>query len=105
VIAAALAATERRTLPRPPKIYEVAATKRRTTPLRVLNIVEVARRADLSKRTVDDLIAKGLGPTIVKLTERRVGVIEQDFERWVRSRRQPARGKAVKKATEKIDAE
>jgi hypothetical protein len=55
----------------------------------VRSIKEAAQIADLGYRTLKRLLSIGKGPTTVKLTEKRVGVLDSDLQRWLRSRRHP----------------
>jgi prophage regulatory protein len=54
--------------------------------LRVRPLADVARRAGLSLSTLRRLIREGTGPRTVRLSERRVGVVERDFSKWLESR-------------------
>ena len=60
--------------------------------MQVLSFNIAAARAGISLRTFQRLAALGEGPTTVMLSERRRGVLEPDFERWLLSRRRPAPG-------------
>lgn len=60
----------------------------------ILGIDEVARRANLTRRTLERLFAEGTGPAKVQISKRRVGVLESDFESWLLKRRRPAPGEA-----------
>ena len=63
--------------------------------LKIISIAEVARRAGVAKRTVERSIADGRGPTKVQITKRRVGVFEDEYERWVNSGRCPTPRKDI----------
>jgi predicted DNA-binding transcriptional regulator AlpA len=65
-----------------------------SAPVRVLNLDEVAKRADTTRRNIERLNAAGEGPRLVQISARKVGVLEEDFEKWLRARRRPALGKA-----------
>jgi predicted DNA-binding transcriptional regulator AlpA len=56
-----------------------------SAPVRVLNLDEVAKRADTTRRNIERLIAAGTGPAVVKISPRRVGVLEEDFAAWLRA--------------------
>lgn len=58
----------------------------------VLKLGEAAQRAGLSRRSLERVISVGLGPSLVRLSARRVGVLESDLALWLRSRRIPAPG-------------
>ena len=58
----------------------------------VLCYNEAARRAGLVRRSLERLIARGEGPAIVHISERRRGILEQDLDRWLLARRRPAPG-------------
>jgi hypothetical protein len=62
--------------------------------VRVLNLDEVARRADTTRRNIKRLNATGKGPRLVQISARKVGVLEEDFEASLRSRRRPEIGEA-----------
>jgi prophage regulatory protein len=54
--------------------------------LRVRPLRDVARRAGLSLSTLRRLIREGSGPRTVRLSERRLGVVERDFAKWLEAR-------------------
>jgi hypothetical protein len=58
--------------------------------MRVLGFIEAAERSDQSVRTLQRQIAKGEGPRVVEISERRRGILESDFEAWLLARRRPA---------------
>ena len=60
--------------------------------MRVISFEEAAGRAGFVRRTLQWMIDKGEGPTIVHVTSRRRGILEADFEAWLLSRRHPAPG-------------
>jgi hypothetical protein len=49
--------------------------------------MEAAARAGISLRHFERLVAQGLGPPIVVLGARRRGVIDDDNDQWIASRR------------------
>jgi hypothetical protein len=49
---------------------------RGSAPVRVLNLDEVAKRADTTRRNIERLNAAGEGPRFVQISARKVGVIE-----------------------------
>ena len=53
----------------------------------VLSKKKAAERANVSLRHFERLIANGEGPPLVRLGPRRVGIIEEDSDAWLRSRR------------------
>jgi predicted DNA-binding transcriptional regulator AlpA len=63
--------------------------------MKVLNYNEAAKRAKITRRTLERQIADGVGPATVQLSKRRVGIFESDFEAWLLKRRRPAPGEAV----------
>jgi predicted DNA-binding transcriptional regulator AlpA len=67
-------------------------------PSRVLTYAECCQRASIVRRTFERLLACGEGPTVLHLSPRRRGVLESDFEAWLRSRRKPAPGDAASSA-------
>jgi predicted DNA-binding transcriptional regulator AlpA len=60
--------------------------------MRVLRYEEAAQRAGLVRRSLERLIAKGEGPSIIHVSQRRRGVLESDLEHWLLSRRHAAPG-------------
>jgi hypothetical protein len=62
--------------------------------LKVLSHPVCANRAGIALRTWQRVLAVGEGPAVVHLTKRRRGVLEEDFERWLLSRRKAAPGDA-----------
>lgn len=60
--------------------------------MQVINLTEAASRAGFTRRTLERLIADGEGPALIKLSARRVGVLESDLTDWIMARRRPAPG-------------
>lgn len=60
--------------------------------MRVLNYDEAAGRANITRRTLERLISRGEGPSVVHISTRRRGVLDQDCDRWLMARRHPAPG-------------
>lgn len=58
--------------------------------MRILTLTEVAERLSCSRRTVERSIDRGEGPALTQISERRIGVAEMDFEKWIAQRRRPA---------------
>ena len=56
----------------------------------ILTLDQAAQRASITRRTLERLRAEGQAPPVVQLSKRRVGIAEEDLERWLRSRRRPA---------------
>ena len=48
---------------------------------------ETAARDAMSLRHLQRLIAKGEGPPIIRLGERRIAIAEEDNDQWLASRR------------------
>ena len=63
--------------------------------MKINTLDEIAERGRISRKTLDRDIKRGRGPTTVRLSERRVGVTEDDFAEWIRSRRQVPAAKAA----------
>ena len=63
--------------------------------MQVLSLNECAERADLSRRSLERLIASGKGPVVIALSTRRRGVLESDFEAWLLGRRRPSPGSVM----------
>ena len=55
--------------------------------MRVISFREVAERTNLSVRTLQRQIAKGQGPAVTVISERRLGILEGDLEQWLLGRR------------------
>jgi len=70
-------------------------------PSRVLTYAECCQRAAIVRRTFERLLACGEGPTVLHLSPRRRGVLESDFEAWLRSRRRAPPGEAALSKTER----
>jgi predicted DNA-binding transcriptional regulator AlpA len=66
--------------------------------MQVLSYDEAAARAGIVRRSLERLISRGEGPSIVHISARRRGVIEDDLERWLLSRRRAASGDAASSA-------
>ena len=60
--------------------------------MRTLSLTEIAALEGCSRRTVERAISLGIGPSLVQISKRRVGVREDDYEAWVNRRRRPAPG-------------
>jgi predicted DNA-binding transcriptional regulator AlpA len=58
----------------------------------VLTYPEAAARATLTRRSLERLIARGEGPSVVFISPRRRGILESDLEKWLLSRRRPTPG-------------
>ena len=58
----------------------------------ILTLDQAAQRASITRRTLERLRSEGQGPAIVQLSKRRVGIAEDDLERWLLSRRRPVPG-------------
>jgi hypothetical protein len=58
--------------------------------MQVLTFDEAAKRASLTRRSVERLLSIGEGPATVSLGKRRRGILDCDLERWLLSRRRPA---------------
>ena len=55
--------------------------------MNVLSLAEFSQLAGFTLRTLHRLLAAGEGPPTVRLSPRRVGILEQDAEAWLRARR------------------
>jgi excisionase family DNA binding protein len=64
--------------------------------MQVLTLNEAAKRASLTRRSIERLLAGGEGPAIVVLGKRRKGILDTDLDAWLRSRRRPAPGEGAK---------
>ena len=58
--------------------------------MKILTKDEFAKRASISIAHLNALIARGEGPPVIALGERRRGILEADGEAWLRSRTIPA---------------
>lgn len=63
--------------------------------MQVLSLDQAAFRAGIVRRTLERLLAEGTGPAKVQVSKRRVGILEDDLDAWIRSRRHPAPGEAA----------
>jgi hypothetical protein len=60
--------------------------------MQVLTFDEAAKRASLTRRSMERHFAQGTGPAIVELGKRRRGILDCDLEKWLMSRRVPPPG-------------
>jgi hypothetical protein len=60
--------------------------------MQVLTFDEAAKRATLTRRSLERLFAVGEGPTVITLGKRRCGVLDVDLDHWLMSRCRPAPG-------------
>jgi predicted DNA-binding transcriptional regulator AlpA len=60
------------------------------SPDQIRSLRETAAILGLSMRQLQRLIAMGIGPVVISLSERRVGISDADREAWVNSRRRIA---------------
>jgi excisionase family DNA binding protein len=58
----------------------------------ILTLDQAAQRASITRRTLERLRAEGEAPPVIQVSRRRVGISEEDLERWLSSRRCPAPG-------------
>jgi hypothetical protein len=56
--------------------------------MKINTLDEIAERGRISRKTLDRELALGKGPALVRLSPRRCGVLEDDFQEWIRNRRQ-----------------
>ena len=63
--------------------------------MRILNYEEAAGRMGVVRRSLERLIARGEGPSVIFLSPRRRGILESDFEQWLMSRRRAAPGEIL----------
>jgi hypothetical protein len=52
--------------------------------MRVMNYEECAGAMSITRRSFERLLAAGKGPKVILLSPRRRGVLEEDFESWLR---------------------
>jgi hypothetical protein len=57
-----------------------------------LTFDEAAKRASLTRRSMERHLAQGTGPAVVVLGKRRRAILDVDLEQWLLSRRRPAPG-------------
>ena len=65
--------------------------------MQILSLDQAAMRAGVVRRTLERVLAVGEGPATIQISKRRVGIAEDDFENWLRSRRRPSPGQAPDK--------
>ncbi len=58
--------------------------------MRVLRYEEAAERAGLVRRSLERLISAGEGPSVVHVSQRRRGILEEDLNKWLLARRRQA---------------
>jgi predicted DNA-binding transcriptional regulator AlpA len=63
--------------------------------MQVLSLDQAAFRAGIVRRTLERMLAEGIGPAKVQVSKRRVGILEADLEKWLIGRRRPAPGEEV----------
>jgi predicted DNA-binding transcriptional regulator AlpA len=62
--------------------------------MQVLSLDQAAFKAGIVRRTLERMLAEGTGPAKVQVSKRRVGILEDDLEHWLNSRRRPASSEA-----------
>jgi hypothetical protein len=55
--------------------------------MQVLTFDEAAKRASLTRRSIERLLSIGEGPAVVSLGKRRRGILDCDLENWLLTRR------------------
>jgi len=63
--------------------------------MQVLSLDQAAFRAGIVRRTLERMLAEGIGPAKVQVSKRRVGILEADLEKWLIGRPRPAPGEEV----------
>jgi hypothetical protein len=63
--------------------------------MRVLCYDEAAGRAGFVRRSLERPIARGEGPAVVHVSERRRGILEHDLEAWLLARRHAPPGETA----------
>ena len=66
--------------------------------MQVLTFDEAAKRASLTRRSIERLLSTGQGPATVVLGKRRRGILDRDLDAWLLGRRRPAPGEASEEA-------
>lgn len=69
--------------------------------MQVITYQEAAERAGIVRRSLERLIAKGEGPAVVHVSQRRRGILEHDLESWLLARRHAPPGEAAAEPLEK----
>ena len=67
--------------------------------MKVLSYDECAKLAGVCRRSIEREIADGKGPPVIHITSRRRGILEDDFNDWLLSRRGPVFARAPQSAT------
>jgi hypothetical protein len=65
--------------------------------MQVFSYEQAAGRAGIVRRSLERLIAKGEGPAVIHVSERRRGILEHDLESWLLSRRHAPPGEQTSK--------
>jgi hypothetical protein len=63
--------------------------------MQVLTFDEAAKRASLTRRSIERLLSIGEGPAIIYLGKRRRGILETDLSEWLLSRRHAPPGETA----------
>ncbi len=58
--------------------------------MHILNLNQAADRSGVTRRTLERLISLGEGPTLVRVSVGRVGVLESDLNDWIIAHRHPS---------------
>jgi len=53
----------------------------------ILSLKEAGAKLRLTERSIRRMIETGIGPPVVKISARRLGIIESDLDDWAKTRR------------------
>ena len=71
----------------------------------ILSLKTIAKEEDRSVRTIQRQIAAGDGPRVIQLSERRIGVDEDDYRAWKEACRRPQVRRDAPSAVEAAQSE
>jgi predicted DNA-binding transcriptional regulator AlpA len=54
--------------------------------MQILSLDEAAKRLNICRRSLERAIASGSGPAVVRITPRRIGIVESILDAWIAER-------------------
>jgi hypothetical protein len=67
--------------------------------MHIISYREAAERAGIVRRSLERLIARGEGPAVVYISQRRRGILDCDLDKWLLSRRRLPPGETASATT------